>query len=74
MLYRAGSVQSAGPGGLLPLVAHDPEPQVISSLPDLPQSSARRATTTALSRGAFVCAPGSGHPHRFTDPLPLLEA
>ena len=36
MLFRAGPLQFAGPGELLCSVAHDPEPHVISLLPDLP--------------------------------------
>ena len=36
MLFRAGPLQSAGPGELLCSAAHDPDPHVISLLPDLP--------------------------------------
>ena len=55
MLYRAGSVQSAGPGGLLPLVAHDPEPQVISSLPDLPPKAQHVALQRLHSHVVHLC-------------------
>ena len=43
------------PGGLLPLVAHDPEPQVISSLPDLPPKAQNVALQRLHSQVVHLC-------------------
>ena len=55
MLFRAGAVQFAGPGGPLPLFAHDPEPHVISSLPDLPPKAQHVALQRLYSHIVQLC-------------------
>ena len=55
MLFRAGAVQFAGPGGPLPLFAHDPEPHVISSLPDLPPKAQHVALQRLYSHVVQLC-------------------
>ena len=55
MLFRAGSVQFAGPGGPLPLFAHDPEPHVISSLLDLPPKAQHVALQRLYSHIVQLC-------------------
>ena len=52
-------------------VAHEPEPHVISLLPDLPPEAPHVALERLHSHVVQLCLhTGSGHPRRFMAPLP----